>query len=304
MKSFADYRELEEVELDEDFKKGDFVKDSSGKIHRVFGVVGNTLSTGEYRGNNGYGGTASLHKTKATKVPTPKDVKDNLDEALDKGEYDYEGQMARTQLQTTMRNCKDMIAMITDDDNMPEWVQSKITLAQDYITSARDYLQSKQELGESVELDENFADGKNPQDKGDSKRLGVPTKSSVSTLRKVAKEGGRKGQLAHWMANMKSGKAKMKEGVDRGEVVEETTPPSLRNPAKHRILITYSDPQHPSVSMRKEKQQKHLRVPATKKDGTTVYQGEAEDLAKRYMKKQGYKVHDTAHAGLVKEDAE
>jgi pyrimidine deaminase RibD-like protein len=59
-------------------------------------------------------------------------------------------------------------------------------------------------------VDENFADGKNPQDKGDSKRHGVPTKASVSTLRKVAKQGGRKGQLAHWMANMKSGKAKKK----------------------------------------------------------------------------------------------
>jgi GNAT superfamily N-acetyltransferase len=58
---------------------------------------------------------------------------------------------------------------------------------------------------------ENFADGKNPQDKGDSKRHGVPTKASISTLRKVAKQGGRKGQLAHWMANMKSGRAKAKK---------------------------------------------------------------------------------------------
>ena len=63
--------------------------------------------------------------------------------------------------------------------------------------------------GESIKH-ENFADGKNPQDKGDSKRHGVPTKASVSTLRKVAKQGGRKGQLAHWMANMKSGRAKNK----------------------------------------------------------------------------------------------
>jgi FMN phosphatase YigB (HAD superfamily) len=61
--------------------------------------------------------------------------------------------------------------------------------------------------GESINH-ENFADGKNPQDKGDSKRHGVPTKASVSALRKVAKQGGRKGQLAHWMANMKSGKKK------------------------------------------------------------------------------------------------
>jgi hypothetical protein len=55
---------------------------------------------------------------------------------------------------------------------------------------------------------ENFADGRHPEDKGDSKRYGVPTKASVSTLRKVAKQGGRKGQLAHWMANMKAGRAK------------------------------------------------------------------------------------------------
>jgi hypothetical protein len=57
-------------------------------------------------------------------------------------------------------------------------------------------------------IQENFADGKHPEDKGDSKRYGVPTKASVSTLRKVAHQGGRKGELAHWMANMKAGKAK------------------------------------------------------------------------------------------------
>ena len=64
--------------------------------------------------------------------------------------------------------------------------------------------------GDGGGVGENFADGRNPQDKGDSKRHGVPTKASVSTLRKVAKQGGRKGQLAHWMANMKAGKAKKK----------------------------------------------------------------------------------------------
>jgi hypothetical protein len=60
----------------------------------------------------------------------------------------------------------------------------------------------------AVTLDENFKDGRHPEDKGDANRHGVPTKASVSTLRKVAKQGGRKGQLAHWMANMKAGKKK------------------------------------------------------------------------------------------------
>jgi hypothetical protein len=97
------------------------------------------------------------------------DVIDNLTEAMaaiDKGEYDFEGQMAKTQLQTTLRNCKDLIAMVKDDDNMPEWVQSKITLAQDYITTVRDYLQSKQELGEEtkaeMEKDKDYQDYKDP----------------------------------------------------------------------------------------------------------------------------------------------
>ena len=58
------------------------------------------------------------------------------------------------------------------------------------------------------EFDENFADGKNPQDKGDSARHGIPKKASISSLRKIAKQGGRKGQLAHWQANMRSGREK------------------------------------------------------------------------------------------------
>jgi hypothetical protein len=58
---------------------------------------------------------------------------------------------------------------------------------------------------------ENFADGRHPEDKGDSKRHHVPTKSSVSNLRKFAKNhSGRAAQLAHWAANMKAGRAKKK----------------------------------------------------------------------------------------------
>jgi hypothetical protein len=64
------------------------------------------------------------------------------------------------------------------------------------------------EASEYQRTNENFDDGKNPQDKGDSKRYNVPTKGSVSSLRKIAKQGGRRGQLAHWMANMKAGHKK------------------------------------------------------------------------------------------------
>jgi len=59
-----------------------------------------------------------------------------------------------------------------------------------------------------VDIKENFADGKKPGRKGLAKRSGVNCKASVTSLRKTAKQGGRKGQLAHWLANMKAGRAK------------------------------------------------------------------------------------------------
>jgi len=60
-------------------------------------------------------------------------------------------------------------------------------------------------------VNENYADGKKPGRKGLAKRSGVNTKASVSSLRKTAKNStGEKRRMAHWMANMKAGKAKKK----------------------------------------------------------------------------------------------
>ena len=59
---------------------------------------------------------------------------------------------------------------------------------------------------------ENFADGKNPGRKGLAKRSGVNTKASVSSLRKTAKHStGEKQRMAHWLANMKAGRAKARK---------------------------------------------------------------------------------------------
>ena len=60
------------------------------------------------------------------------------------------------------------------------------------------------------ELLENFADGKNPQDKGDSVRHGIPKGATIAQLEKAAKAPGRKGQLARWQLNMRRGKTKAK----------------------------------------------------------------------------------------------
>lgn len=54
---------------------------------------------------------------------------------------------------------------------------------------------------------ENFADGKKPGRKGLAKRVGVNCKQPVSKLRSIAKKSsGERQRMAHWCANMKSGK--------------------------------------------------------------------------------------------------
>jgi hypothetical protein len=74
----------------------------------------------------------------------------NVSEAKDEGEYDYEGAMAKTLLQTICRNAEELKNMLEDDENLPEWVQAKITKAEDYITTSLDYLKSTEELDEAA----------------------------------------------------------------------------------------------------------------------------------------------------------
>ena len=64
-------------------------------------------------------------------------------------------------------------------------------------------------------ISENFHDGKKPGRKGLAKRSGVNCKASVSTLRNVAKNSlGEKQRMAHWCANMKSGRQKNEDQLD------------------------------------------------------------------------------------------
>ncbi len=69
--------------------------------------------------------------------------------SADVGEYDYEGDMAKSQLRSILANAKRMHDMLEDTTNLPEWVQSKITLAEDYVVTAANYMES--EMNEAVE---------------------------------------------------------------------------------------------------------------------------------------------------------
>ena len=82
-------------------------------------------------------------------APNMNKVKVNTEEHIqekskgDEYEYDYEGDMAMSQLKSIMSNAKLLHDMMEPNTNLPEWVQSKITLAKDYIETARDYMQTQ-----------------------------------------------------------------------------------------------------------------------------------------------------------------
>lgn len=109
----------------------------------------------------------------------------------DKGEYDYEGDMAMSQLRSIMANAKRMHDMLEENTNLPEWVQSKITLAEDYISTAANYMEG--EMNEKVEQVDEAGKGYSPGwmlKHPDGKDLAAKLKAKKELERKRQKSYG------------------------------------------------------------------------------------------------------------------
>ena len=63
--------------------------------------------------------------------------------AKDPREYGYEGEMAMSQLKGIIQHAQELHDMLEPDTDLPEWVQSKITLAYDYMQTAADYMSTE-----------------------------------------------------------------------------------------------------------------------------------------------------------------
>ena len=67
-------------------------------------------------------------------------------------EPDYEGEMAKSDLYKMKKYSAALFDMLDEEDQLPAWVQAKITLAADYLGTIKHFLEYKIENGE--ELDE------------------------------------------------------------------------------------------------------------------------------------------------------
>jgi len=156
-------------------------KDKSGKLVS-FKYEGDWKKSTEKKQGSGkaanLAGQAMQTMAKANKK-FPMEEVEHIPEAKDEKEYGYEGDMALNQLATLTR-CAEMIKdMLKPDTDMPEWVQSKITLATDYIQTAADYMHSEMNEAKSVEVKVNAAGDAPHEEKWEAvKKIKKPVKES------------------------------------------------------------------------------------------------------------------------------
>jgi hypothetical protein len=143
---------------------------------------------------------------------------------MDQGEYNDEAGMARQDLHTMVDAAKELHAILASDENLPEWVQSKITKALDYIDTARDYVKSSHaEQGEEsipeAELDELSAD-----------TLKSYQQKRGSQLGSVKYGSGKQDMTGREQKNAVVGINKSKAKLAKEEVksVEEKAPPGAK----------------------------------------------------------------------------
>ena len=140
----------------------------------------------------------TAQKAKELKQHDYQQVKEAVKDKFDIGEYDQEGDMAKSDLRSIIANAQKLHDMIEDADNLPEWCQNKITLAEDYISTVANYLTA--EMKEEV-----VVEAKKP--------------SSLDKFRKASDEREKKHDTAEkeMQARHAAGKEDMKGSIDRLE---------------------------------------------------------------------------------------
>ena len=153
-----------------------------------------------------------------------------MDECADDPEYGQEGDMAKDDLRSITMAAKELHNILGDDQDLPEWVQSKITKALDYINSSNQYMKRERD-----DMDSNMGGNEEPiAEKAVSvkqrRAAGIAhaaQKGEIpkSELRGASKEMAKisKGELHKFAATKEKGLPDKKGKKEAKEEVEETT---------------------------------------------------------------------------------
>jgi hypothetical protein len=152
----------------------------------------------------------------------PSKVAENDVDTADRGEYDREGDMAKEQMHTIMSAAKELHGMLRDEENLPEWVQKKITLAKEYIDTARDYMATQHaERAEEEPIAEKAVSKKQQKFMGMVHAAQKGAKPASKEVAKVAKGMGKK-DAEDFAATKHKGLPEKVKAKKKDESVEET----------------------------------------------------------------------------------
>lgn len=197
---------------DDDYDEHGNLKDKKKAKHKADGPKkkGRPAGTGRKLGAKGPTGKSKLLR-----------MKEDESQLVDRGEYDREGDMAKEQLHTIEAAAKELHAILGDDQNLPEWVQSKITKAMDYIDTARDYMLSQGHDTEEMPVAEKAVSKAQQKFMGMAHAMqkGEKIKGASPELKKVAKTM-KKGDVEDFAKTKHKG---LPEKKKKEEEVEETT---------------------------------------------------------------------------------
>ena len=96
--------------------------------------------------------TGKAYKHKGGRVK--EDGMEVMIEPHDSGEYDHEGEMAKDDIKTIVRHAQALEKILGDNDNLPEWVQSKLAKIEGMMTAVDDYMQNQKDQGDEMPVGE------------------------------------------------------------------------------------------------------------------------------------------------------
>jgi hypothetical protein len=162
----------------------------------------------------------------------PNELRAATNEDYDRDEYDEEGEMAKSQARTIEDAAEELQDILADDENLPEWVQKKITLALDYIDTARDYMKAnpgEEEEEVEVEVDDEEFMAEKAVSRAQRAAAGIARAAQKgdiprSELRGASKEMAKMpaGELKKFAKTKEKGLPEKVKEEDKDEV-EETT---------------------------------------------------------------------------------
>tara|TARA_Y100000592_G_scaffold63475_1_gene98948 strand:+ start:3008 stop:3442 length:435 start_codon:yes stop_codon:yes gene_type:complete len=84
---------------------------------------------------------------------------------------DHEGSMAKRQMFKTAQYAAEIFDNISDDDEFPAWIQSKMTKIADYISVVKHYLEYDHVMGEKLDKDADAGDYVRDFEKSDAEQF-------------------------------------------------------------------------------------------------------------------------------------